>query len=245
MSHGWKPDIALILAAHGDRAGEARNRLLQRHRDALIAEHGFPFVEAGVLKGEPELETALAAAERSGAARILVYPVFMADGYFVRKVLAERVARSTHAPYDILPPLGIDAGIAQLILAEALTAARGAGYAAAASRLLLVGHGSELGPASANSTNAAAAQVRQAGGFAEVDVAFLEEPPFLETALAASALPTVVSGFFSGDGLHAGEDVPGHIDQSRAHAVYAGSIGASAAIPALIAAAIATAVKAP
>lgn len=238
MPHGWTHDIAVVLAAHGDRAGPTRNTALLRHRDALDHGRAFRHVTAGVLKGEPVLETALAEAAQSGAARILVYPVFMADGYFVRKVLAERVAQYGLKTADLLPPLGIDPGLAALVHADAIAAAEAAGYEASGSRLLLVGHGSELGPASANATRGTAARVRRLGRFQHVDVAFLEEAPFLDAALTASPLPTVVAGFFSGDGLHAGEDVPAHIAQAGVRAVYAGAIGASEQVAALIAAAV-------
>jgi hypothetical protein len=67
-----------------------------------------------------------------------------------------------------------------------------------------------------------------------VAVSFLEEPPFLEDALAGDHPPTIVSGFFFGDGLHAGEDVPAAISVTGARAVYAGPVGSSGGIPALI-----------
>jgi sirohydrochlorin ferrochelatase len=47
-------------------------------------------------------------------------------------------------------------------------------------------------------------------------------------------MATVVLGFFSGDGLHAAEDVPEAISETQAHAVYAGSIGKSPDLPGLI-----------
>ncbi len=130
-----------------------------------------------------------------------------------------------------------------LIHAEALAAARTARDRRIGSRLLLVGHGSELGPASANATRAAAERIAGLGGFAEVVTAFLEEPPFLDEQLAGDALPTIVAGFFSGDGLHAGEDVPQAIRETGANAIYAGPIGGSPAIPGLIAETIAVALR--
>ena len=77
-----------------------------------------------------------------------------------------------------------------------------------------------------------------ASPFKAIDVAFLEEEPFVEPVLAVTKAPTVVAGFFFGDGLHAGEDVPAAIRETGAQAIYAGSIGASRRIPELIAGAI-------
>ena len=238
MTTDWQSDVAVILAAHGDRGGveSARaNASLLAHAKSLAASAQFRLVTAGVLKGEPALEAALAEARRSNALRIAVYPFFMADGYFVKSVLPARIeAGAMSAACRILAPLGIDEKLPPLILAEALAAGARAGFDPASTRLLVVGHGSALGPASANATRKAATHITGLGGFATVATAFLEEPPFLDAALAEPHPQTVVAGFFSGDGLHAGEDVPAAIAETGANAVYAGSIGGAAAIPGLI-----------
>jgi sirohydrochlorin ferrochelatase len=228
-------NVAVVIAAHGDRGGAEPNATLFGHRDAIACELPARLVAAGVLKGEPSIEAALADAKASGAGRVLVFPFFMADGYFVRAVLPARIAvAGAGALATILPPLGLEPRLAPLIHAGALSAARSAGFEAAASRLLLVGHGSELGPASADATRAMAARLGLLGGFAEIATAFIEEPPFLDDELAGARLPTVVAGFFSGDGLHAGEDVPQAIREAGARAVYAGPIGRHAGIPSII-----------
>lgn len=232
---GWQRDTAVVLAAHGDRAGATPNATLLAHRDALTAISNFSAVTAGTLKGDPSLEDALAAAAASGASRILLYPFFMADGYFTGTVVPRRIADAGLAGrIQILPPLGLDPLLAPLIHATAIAAGQSAGMEVSRARLLLVGHGSELGPASANATRAMLARVAALGGFSGFDAAFLEEPPFLDAQLAAGEAPMVVSGFFSGDGLHAGEDVPEALAATSRPAVYAGSIGTSDQIPRLI-----------
>jgi sirohydrochlorin ferrochelatase len=194
---------------------------------------------AGVLKGEPSLEAALSEAAATGARAILVYPLFMADGYFTASVLPDRIrAAGCERTARILPPLGLEPGITDLMRADALETSRQAGFDPRASRLLVVGHGSKFGPASARATREAAAGIARAGIFTSVATAFLEEPPFLKTELEAVQTPTIVTGFFFGDGMHAGEDIPAAIEETRAHAVYSGPIGQSAGIPSLIAASL-------
>jgi sirohydrochlorin ferrochelatase len=100
--------------------------------------------------------------------------------------------------------------------------------------LLLVGHGSKFGPASADATRTVAAAVKDANIFADVATAFLEEAPSIDDALRHASGPVIVSGFFSGDGMHAGDDVPDAIARSGRGAIYAGSIGNYSAISALI-----------
>ena len=228
-------DVAVVLAAHGDRGGAAPNSTLRSHRDRLQAMGVFRTVTAGVLNGEPSLESALLATQAAGAQRIAVYPMFMAAGYFTNMVLPERIAAvGLDRQCRILEPLGQDLRIPSLLLDEARAAAAAAGLEPAATRLLIVGHGSKLGPASANATREVASAVARLQSFMSVETAFLEELPFVDAALAGERPPTVVSGFFSGDGLHAQEDVPEAIAEAGGRAVYAGSIGRSAELASII-----------
>lgn len=231
--------LAAVLVSHGDRGGSSPNAALAAQAQAVHALSGIDVVATGVLKGAPTLEQALAEAAAAQPARIAVYPLFMADGYFMRKV-RERVSEARVTPEPlILPPLGLDPDLPDILLSESLSAAAEAGIDPETSRLLVVGHGSKLGPASASATRKAAARVALARRFAQVATAFLEEDPFLEDALRITAsAPTVVAGFFFGDGMHAGEDVPDAIVETGANAVYTGPIGNSPAVAPLIAAAL-------
>lgn len=234
------PPYAALLVAHGDRGGPAPNATLASQAAAVRSLTGAP-VAVGLLKGEPTIEEGLAEAAAAGAARMLVYPLFMADGYFVAKV-RERIAAVGLTPEPtLLTPLGLDPGLPDILVTQALGVAVPAGFEPLSSRLLIVGHGSKLGPASATATRKAAVRAALARRFASVTTAFLEEEPFLEDALRASASPTVVSGFFSGDGMHAGEDVPEAIAEACANAIYVGAIGNNPAVAPLIAAALADA----
>lgn len=234
--------VAVVLASHGDRGGSARNDLLMAHVETVRALTGFRLLTAGVLKGEPSLEAALTEAEGSGVSEILVYPLFMSDGYFTSTVLPGRIAATgVKSATRILPPLGADPALAEAMQADALVASQTFGIAPEVARLLVVGHGSKYGPASAEATRLLARRIRRAAVFAAVETAFLEEPPLLNTALAGTQAPTIVSGFFYGDGMHAGEDIPAAIAAAGAHAVYAGSAGRSAQIPKLIASALVSA----
>jgi sirohydrochlorin ferrochelatase len=240
MTKAARAPFAAVLVAHGDRGGPAPNAALAAQAAAVRTLTGAP-VAIGLLKGEPTIEDGLAEAAATGPARIAVYPLFMADGYFMQKV-RERIAAARVAPEPvILTPLGLDPGLPDILASDAAGMAERKGFIPLTSRLLIVGHGSKLGPASATATRKAAARAALARRFASVTTAFLEEEPFLEDALRASAGPTVVSGFFFGDGMHAGEDVPEAIAETGANAVYAGAIGNSPAVAPLIAAAIAAA----
>lgn len=247
-------NVAVVLAAHGDLGSQSqsperqKNQALLNHVSDLQNSGMFSSVSAGVIKGAPALEVAFAEVLKSDPQQIIVYPFFMADGYFVKTVLTKRLAQmNCPKPVQVCPPLGLDPGLPPLLLANAHNAAQTAGLEITDTRLLIVGHGSKFGPASAEATRRAATAVRglEACTFACVEVAFLEEKPFLADQIDAGGRKTLVSGFFNGDGLHAGEDVPAAIEAADADAVYAGPIGRLPEIAPLIEAAILTECRAP
>jgi sirohydrochlorin ferrochelatase len=229
-------DVAVILAAHGDRGGDQPNATLLSHASALSGKNIFQSVSAGVLRGAPQLEDTVRAAVAGGAKHLAVYPMFMSDGYFTSKVLPQRLdALGVPIDVHIFNPLGSDPRLTALMLSLALRTANESHWLPSAARLLVVGHGSKIGSASAQATRSVAAVIAQSGQFQTVECAFLEEPEFLEDALKRSSeAPTVVLGFFAGDGLHSAEDVPEAISESGAKAVYAGSIGKSPELQDLI-----------
>lgn len=239
MTGRLRSDVAVVLAAHGDRAGALPNQSLLDRCAALRASGLFRAVHAGVLKGEPLLEAALSDAASSGAAEIVLFPMFMAAGYFTETVLPARVAGAQiRVRCRQLAPLGLHPRLPGLMLAEATACAARAGFRLEETALLVAGHGSQQGSASAEATRAVARRLGALGSFARADIGLLEEPPFLEDQLRAAAGPVVVAGFFSGDGLHAGEDVPAAIAASGARGVYAGAVGRLPSIADLISEAV-------
>lgn len=228
-------DLALVLAAHGNRGEDRSNDLTRRHAEALAGEGRFRTVGPGYLKGEPPIEDAMRRAAGAGARQILVYPLFMADGYFTRTLLPQRIdGAGVAVPWRLLPPLGFAAGLPALCEALARAAAAAAGHVPEASRLIVVGHGSTKSRASANATYAFANALRRETRFGLVDCGFIEEPPFVAEALALDPRPAIVAGYFAGDGLHGGEDVPAALAGYGGPAVYIGALGGLAEIPALI-----------
>jgi len=250
-------EISVVIVAHGDRGGpvlaqgEQRNQTLLHHRARLATANLFKSVEAGVLKGSPTFEDALAKAQSTRPKAIVIYPFFMAEGYFVKKILPQRLAEfSLTIPHVTLQPLGLDANLVALVVADALQHASNAQIVAKDARLLVVGHGSKFGPASADATRAVmhAIKDKHSALFAEIDVAFLEETPFLAEQLTTSQdvktpRATIISGFFNGDGLHAGEDVPNAMQDTASPVIYTGPIGRAPAVSQLITTAILNATK--
>lgn len=237
------PPPAVLIVAHGERGGAFSNAILRRHESAVRDAMPMLPVAAGVLSGEPSLETAAAAVAGCTAGPILIYPFFMAAGYFVNVKIPKRLddAGLTRR-CRVLTPLGAAPRLPALIHARAEATARLLGVAAGSCRLLLVGHGSKVARASAEATEMVAARLRELGSFATVATAFLEEAPFLDDVVGSDDRPTVVVGFFNGDGLHAAEDVPEAITSFVGPIAYTGPVGAFAEVSSLIADTISDAV---
>lgn len=229
---------ALIIAAHGDRGGPAPNLAIAQHCDRLRRMSDFGRVTAGFLNGTPRIEDVLASLKgRRDLKDVLVYPFFMSVGYFVDRVLPERIALAALAiPVRQMAPLGADPLLLDLMEERAIGGAAELGIPAEDADLLVVGHGSKLGPASANATKAVAAGLAERTPFATVTTAFLEEPPFVDEAIPAATKPLVVLGYFSSGGMHAAEDVPAAIARATVPLSYRGAIGADPAVATLIAA---------
>lgn len=218
---------AAVIVGHGERGGARSNALLAVQAERA-SRNGLQVIPA-VLNGEPRLEDALAKARQCGPGRIRVYPFFMSGGYFVRQALPQRIAKAGFETcVEILAPFGETDDLIPVMAARAHFKAREAGFARRGTRVLVVGHGSKSGaPASARATRAAAQRLAARTDFHCVDLAFLEEAPFVSDILSTCGLPTIVIGFFCGDGLHAAEDVPDAIENcGRSDVVYTGPIGA-------------------
>lgn len=242
MSRGSVRRWAGVLVGHGERGGQGDNAVLLAHADAISRAQPELALTAGVLSGEPTFEAALRRARDVVAGPVLVYPFFMSAGYFVATAIPKRIADAglTDA-CRVLAPLGMETSLAGLIFEEACAAAARRGLDPFDVLLLLAGHGSTGSRASREATERVAGALRDRRAFAAVETAFLEEPPFLADQLSASRRPTVVVGYFSGEGLHAAEDVPRAIAASGADAIYTGPIGAKPGIAEIIGGALASA----
>lgn len=216
---------ALLLAAHGERTPDAANESVMRVADALRALQIVTEVAVGFINGTPTIAAALS---ELVAPRVVVYPLFASNGYFSRDRLVQLIdeANADHRGIQILPPLGLDPGLADLVADRIRREAVENGYAPTSLTAVLLAHGSRRNPASREATELMAKEIAGRTLFKAVSVAFLEERPFLDEAMRAVEGPAAVMGVFSGDGLHGARDAPRLVSQlERPDVRYVGSIG--------------------
>jgi sirohydrochlorin ferrochelatase len=237
--------VALLIAAHGERSPDATNEGVKRIARTVSARGLVSQVAVGFINGVPTIGEAFAALN---ASRVMVYPLFASSGYFTRDRLVQLLdqANDEDRAVDVLPPLGLDPGLPDLVLSRAIGVARERGFAPAASTVILLAHGSRRNSASREATELVARAIENRAAFQKVGLALLEERPFLDEALAPVQGPAVVVGMFSGEGLHGASDAPRLIAELRRNDVaYAGVIGNFAGIEDLVATAVGEAVRRP
>jgi len=142
----------------------------------------------------------------------LVFPMFMADGFFVSKMLPDRLG---DADLHVLPPLGLHPNLPDVAVDGVKTALADRKWKQEESHLLLAAHGSAKGPKAAESAYAFQNALSKRFEALEISVGFVEEPPFM--ADAASALPkqSLCLPFFALEGDHCRHDIPEALEKSR------------------------------
>lgn len=220
---------AAVIIAHGFPPDpEPQDRRLKTLAAAVAAECGGWTVRGATLAMPGSLEDALA-----GLGSPLVYPFFMAEGYFTGRVLPGRLARHTTAA-QLLRPFGSDPALVPLMIRSGLDGARNAGLDPQSTALLIAAHGSKLSASSRNTALAMARLLASQTPFRCASVGFIEEEPCLATA-ARGLGPAICIPFFALRAGHVEDDVPGALAQAGFEGPVLPAIGEHAAVPHLIA----------
>ncbi|UXU81509.1 cobalamin biosynthesis protein CbiX [Paracoccus sp. SMMA_5_TC] len=172
----------------------------------------------------------------------LIYPMFMATGWFTRSELPRRLALAGAGGARILPPFGSDAGLPDLCLELLRAAALAQGWRLADCHLMIAAHGSGRSRAPAQAAQDMARAL--APHLAEVRCGFVEEAPFLAEAARGLPVQSLCLPLFASRAEHVTDDLP----QALAQAGYAGitlpPVGLAPQVPRMIAAALARAIRA-
>lgn len=229
---------ALIIVAHGERGGTGDDRFVHGVARALECSPEFGSVHVCFISKSPDLKSVLM---QVPVGPVRIYPIFMSDGYFVRKAIPRSIDHCTRQSdrtvreVSVLPPIGLSPQLPRLVAETAVNAARQVGLTPVDCRLLLVAHGSKHDQASRDATRSVAAALAVESKFACVAVSFLEEAPFVGEQLATIEGPAIVVGLFVGEGMHGAEDLPDAIEKSgRNDIVLASALAQTAGLTDLI-----------
>ncbi|MFV0359835.1 sirohydrochlorin chelatase [Tropicimonas sp.] len=193
----------VLIVAHGSPSNPAPQEAALGRLATRVAEYLPGWRVAGATLAAPGRFDAAVA----DLGRPVIYPFFMARGWFTGKVLARRAAeRGLH----VLRPFGTESALARVARDRlaAIMAARN--WRAAETSLLIAAHGSAISKTSANSARDFAEAVAVAGGFARVRLGFLEQPPFLTDAARGLGRAICLPWLATASG-HMEEDVPAEL----------------------------------
>lgn len=185
-------------------------------------------VRGATLAADGALEAALA-----GLRDPLIYPFFMAEGWFTQTNLPKRLGGVGRQ----LPAFGGDPGMVDLVARVAVEGALSAGLVPAEAVLLIAAHGSKGARASAEGARAVAAGVAARGLFPRVEVGFIEEAPFLAD-VARGMAAAVCLPFFALRAGHVAVDVPEALTAAGFEGVLLPAIGEHGDVARMIAAAL-------
>lgn len=167
----------------------------------------------------------------------LIYPFFMAEGWFTRTTLRKRLAAHGAAHLTQLAAFGHDPGLPDLIARTALAACLAQRMECAGATLILAAHGSQVSRASATITERIARVVRATTPFARVVTGYVEEPPYL-AKVARLTGPALCLPLFATRAGHVATDVPEALAKAGFAGILLPAIGEHAATAQLIAAAL-------
>lgn len=214
----------VLIVAHGQPSDPRPLAAEVAALAAAVAGVAGRVVAAATLAEPGALAAALARLGPQG----LVYPLFMAGGWFTRAHLPRRLAEAGGAGWQVLEPMGCDPAIHDL----AVTLARETG----AAEVVLAAHGSGRSSVPSDIAVHVAGRIAAELGV-RAEAAFIDQAPRLAD-LRGFGPGAVCLPFFAAGGQHVSLDIPAAL----AGAGFAGrllpALGLDARVPAIIAAAI-------
>jgi sirohydrochlorin ferrochelatase len=218
-----------ILVAHGQPSDPEPQeadlgRLAQSVADALPDWT----IRSATLSTPDRLETLCA----EGPDRPLIFPLFMADGFFVSRVLPKRL---TGVTYELATPLGLLPDLPRLVAEHLKSECAARGWQVSDTSVLLAAHGSARGDRAAKAAYGFRDALAQHIALHRIDCGFVEQDPRIDTAARKLPDQTLCLPFFAQAGDHVKGDIPEALSEARSEMDVLPVIGHLPGIPQLIA----------
>ncbi|WP_149587976.1 sirohydrochlorin chelatase [Tabrizicola flagellatus] len=211
-----------VIVAHGQpsdpRPAGAALEALAARVEALS-----PGWSVGAATLAEEGAIARAVAGRPGG---VVFPMFMAGGWFTRVQIPQRLSAAGAGDWTVLEPFGCDPLVHDLCV----TLVREAG----ADQVILAAHGSFKSSAPSDIALHVAGRIAAETG-ADVAAGFIDQEPQLASLIGRGG---VCLPFFAAEGGHVSEDIPAALAEARFTGRILPPVGLDARVPGIIAAAI-------
>ncbi|SPJ31126.1 CbiX/SirB N-terminal domain-containing protein [Falsiruegeria mediterranea] len=222
------PPQALIVS-HGQPSDPAPAEAALKVLASKVAAHlpGWN-VQSATLAAEGRLEEVMDTLS-PGA---LIYPMFMANGWFVTSALPKRLGQ---APVTVVDPLGVDPSLPDLAAQTLEAATQDAGWSLTQTTVLLAAHGSGRSRKPAQMAQGFADAISARLKVAEIRVGFVEEAPFVDQAAMGCGTRSICLPLFACPGFHTTQDVPEALEKAGFTGVLLPVLGEAHGVPRLIA----------
>ncbi|MCB2129707.1 MAG: cobalamin biosynthesis protein CbiX [Rhodobacteraceae bacterium] len=190
-------------------------------------------MDTATLAAPGALGRAMAALDRP-----LIFPFFMADGWFIRDLLPRRIADTGHEAGPVLTPFGLLPATAALAGRILHDAAGTAGWDPAATTVILAAHGSGRSPHPAEAARALENHLRADGGFAAIRTGFVEQSPSIAEAARGAGAQSLCLPLFVARWGHVRDDIPAGLSEAGFAGRLLAPLGCHGAVPDLIAGAL-------
>lgn len=220
-----------VIVSHGSPSDPAPQEELMQALAATVAPLVPGWQVEGVTLAAPgRFEAVLERGETSGETPV-VYPFFMARGWFTETHLINRIgARAAH----VLAPTGTDPALPTLVSRLLNDTLARNGWHAAETALLLAAHGSRTHPDSAESARVITQMLDHVMGFRATVTGFIEQEPFL-TDTARDLGQAICLPFFAMNAGHMLTDLPEALSMAQFSGPVLPALIDAPGLPALIA----------
>lgn len=218
-------DAVLIVLGHGTELNENSAAPVRQHAAELRRRRLFREVREAFWKQEPQINTVLADVS---APRIFIAPLFISEGYFAGRVIprelgfedGNRVLNVKGSKLYFCAPVGTHDSMTKVILSRAGTTLKAFPFPRVPRQLdttlFIAGHGTEKNDNSRKPVERQVELIRELKIYANVHGIFLEEAPRIPDCYAmARTRNMVIVPFFISDGMHAQEDIPVLLGESK------------------------------
>jgi len=223
-----------VIVAHGQpSAPDAAEAALASLRGLVAARMPGWDIRSATLAAAGALKRAL-----DGQPGAIVYPMFMADGWFTKTRLPQLLRAAGATPCRVLPPFGCGIRVHELAARIAQDAAAAAGVRPGDCDLVLAAHGSGRSKNAARDATRIAEAIGAQVQFHRIVLGFIEQTPRLADVARPSGRAMICLPLFAAGGAHVSDDIPAALDAAGFTGVRLGPIGLHRDVPELIATAL-------
>ena len=218
-----------ILTSHGQPSAPPPSEIHLASVAAAVQDHLPDWdVRSATLSSPGFLEAAMV----DGA---VIFPFFMARGWFTARVLPERLSGFS---YHMATPFGLLSDLPALAASTLSKVVEARGWQLSQTRVLLAAHGSARGPKAAEAAERFATQLRATLPGVSLTTGYVEQFTYIHEAAKGLGEQSLCLPFFAQSGAHVREDIPEALSQAGFKGDILPVLGALHDVPKLIAKAI-------